>query len=341
MRLQFTCTIEGVGVDPDDPPLVWEAFDGTNWHACEVGEDTTGGLNRDGSITVHVSRQHSAALLDGERRRLVAGTSGARRGGAALVQCVTDDPWSRGRHDRWHCGCRPRRRRRAGNTGGHRGVPGETFKTAYAPVLPAGEPLRLLITSDDGTTEWHQVEHFADSSPTDPHFMLDAVHGTIMFGPGVREPDGSLRQYGAVAPKGAIVQLEAYATGGGRIGNVGPARSARSSRRSRSSRRREPGHPRSEVSTREDLESADPRTHPAAHAHLRGHGRGLRAAHAAAAPEVARVKCLPARRRRRCRQRADPGGPGGADHRRQIRFEDLLPTEETMARSPNVSTMPG
>ena len=29
-RLQFDCTIEGVGVDPDDPPLQWEAYDGTD-----------------------------------------------------------------------------------------------------------------------------------------------------------------------------------------------------------------------------------------------------------------------------------------------------------------------
>ena len=67
VRLQFHCTIEGVGVDPDDPPLQWEAYDGTTWHACEVSEDGTGGLNRDGSIIVHVPRQHSATLLDGER----------------------------------------------------------------------------------------------------------------------------------------------------------------------------------------------------------------------------------------------------------------------------------
>ena len=75
-----------------------------------------------------------------------------------------------------------------------------------------------MVTSEDGQTEWHQAEHFASSSADDCVFVLDAVHGVITFGPGVREADGSMRQYGAVAPKGAIVQLEAYATGGGRIG---------------------------------------------------------------------------------------------------------------------------
>ena len=31
IRLRMRCTIEGVGVDPKDPPLVWEAWDGEVW----------------------------------------------------------------------------------------------------------------------------------------------------------------------------------------------------------------------------------------------------------------------------------------------------------------------
>lgn len=67
VRLQFRCTIAGVGVDPDDPPLAWEAFDGTEWLACELGEDGTGGLNRDGTIILHVPGGHACAVVDGRR----------------------------------------------------------------------------------------------------------------------------------------------------------------------------------------------------------------------------------------------------------------------------------
>ena len=213
------------------------------------------------------------------------------------------------------------------------GVPGESFTTAYAPVLPADGSLRLITTSDEGSAEWRQVEHFAASGPTDRDFVLDAVHGVISFGPGVRQQDGSLRQYGAVAPKGAIVQLEAYATGGGRIGNV----AAGSIRTLKSSIPFIAG-----VENRcpavggvdgEDLESAKARG-PIL---LRTRNRAVTAEDfeqltRAAAPEIARVKCLPAG------DGAEAGSvrvlivPAAPIVDGQIRFEHLVPSEATMER---------
>ncbi len=43
--LRLECAVAGVGVDPRDPPLAWEAFTGAGWEKCEVERDTTGGLN--------------------------------------------------------------------------------------------------------------------------------------------------------------------------------------------------------------------------------------------------------------------------------------------------------
>src|SRR5690606_37585019 len=34
IALRFDCHIDGVGVDPTDPPLVWEAWTGDEWEAC-------------------------------------------------------------------------------------------------------------------------------------------------------------------------------------------------------------------------------------------------------------------------------------------------------------------
>ena len=73
---------------------------------------------------------------------------------------------------------------------------------------------------DDGWTDWEVVPHFAASGPDDRHFTLDAATGEIAFGTAVREPDGTLRQYGAVPPKGAAIRARRYRTGGGRAGNV-------------------------------------------------------------------------------------------------------------------------
>ena len=67
VRLQFRCTINGVGVDPNDPPLRWEAWCGQSWEPCEVGEDSTGGLNRDGTIVLHLPAGHVASVIEGTR----------------------------------------------------------------------------------------------------------------------------------------------------------------------------------------------------------------------------------------------------------------------------------
>ena len=53
VSLRLSCRIEGVGVDPNNPPLVWEAWSGDGWTACELQSDGTGGLNRDGD---HLAR---------------------------------------------------------------------------------------------------------------------------------------------------------------------------------------------------------------------------------------------------------------------------------------------
>ena len=41
-----------------------------------------------------------------------------------------------------------------------------------------------------------------------------------MLGPAVRQEDGTLRNYGAVPAKGAVLRMVSYRTGGGRPGNV-------------------------------------------------------------------------------------------------------------------------
>nr|MBA2380526.1 putative baseplate assembly protein [Chloroflexota bacterium] len=61
VNLRVTARIEGVGVDPDDPPLAWEAWTGDDWAACELERDTTGGLNRDGDVVLHVPRGHAVS----------------------------------------------------------------------------------------------------------------------------------------------------------------------------------------------------------------------------------------------------------------------------------------
>ncbi len=62
VSLLFDCNIEGIGVDPDWPPLAWEAYDGQSWVECEVDKDTTGGLNRAGEVVIHVPPTHVVSI---------------------------------------------------------------------------------------------------------------------------------------------------------------------------------------------------------------------------------------------------------------------------------------
>ncbi|MGD1852665.1 MAG: putative baseplate assembly protein [Leptolyngbyaceae cyanobacterium] len=136
------------------------------------------------------------------------------------------------------------------------GQMGQTFQVQNTPILPRQESEVLMVTSPNGQQQiWQEVTDFADSGPEDLHYTLDALTGRLQFGPLIREPaqlktvtqvrsrqqsaafsrQGSLessvltlspqlleRQYGAVPPRGAVLTMRAYRTGGGQQGNVQP-----------------------------------------------------------------------------------------------------------------------
>src|SRR5206468_12340220 len=69
VTLRFKCDIEGVGVDPENPPLLWEAGDGYAWSACEDDRDGTGGPNRAGDLVPHVPKRPTVAATQPQRAR--------------------------------------------------------------------------------------------------------------------------------------------------------------------------------------------------------------------------------------------------------------------------------
>src|SRR5262249_9750266 len=186
----------GGGAHRAPPPLAWEAWTGSDWAACEVSSDSTLALNTSGRVVIHVPENHEASIIDGVR----AGWLRAR-----VIEVPEDFPkYSASPVIRGLAACT------VGGTidaihadiidaellGESDGSPGQEFPLEYSPILAgAGEPV-LETMSDDGWTEWAQVEHFADSGPDDRHFILDAVGGSVRFGPAIRDVDGGLRQYG-------------------------------------------------------------------------------------------------------------------------------------------------
>lgn len=220
VAVRLDSRVEGVGVDPRQPPLVWEAWDGARWMPCETASDTTGGLNRPGEIIVFVPAGHTASVVAGTRAgwlrcRVTEPEAGQpfysesptvreaevfTIGGTATAEhaeTVTDVP-----------------------LGTSEGVAGQRFRLSRTPVLLGGEPPVVEVAAGDGWETWTPVEHFGNSAPTDRHVLIDATAGEFAFPPAVREPDGSIRSYGAVPPKGARLRVPCYRTGGGTAGNV-------------------------------------------------------------------------------------------------------------------------
>jgi predicted phage baseplate assembly protein len=231
VTLRFRCKIEGVGVDPRNPPVAWEASDGIGWVPAELQLDETGGFNRNGDVILHVPRSHATMAVRGKKAAWLrvkvtppkvkppaAGaapnekppTYGASPqiigltvftvGGTAEASNVdfVDDE----------------------DLGTSEGVPGQRFLLARRPLVLGAEPPVLEVVDDKGTHEWEWVDNFAESGKDDRHFRIDLVSGEVQLGPAVRQSDGTMRYYGAVPEKGARLHMRRYRTGGGTIGNV-------------------------------------------------------------------------------------------------------------------------
>jgi predicted phage baseplate assembly protein len=221
IRLSLEAQAEGIGVDPRNPPIAWEVWNGEGWITAAVNEDTTGGLNRNGDIDLLIPVEHQLLTVGNEagywlRARLLAPAPGqptyqasprihsvvaAALGGTASAEhSETVETETIGRSD---------------------GSPAQSFQVSRTPVLPRRASEFVQIVDSDGTVDWTEVDDFSASKPRDHHYVWDSGTGTVRFGPRVRYPDGTVRQHGVVPRDGAIAQVTGYRHGGGARGNVG------------------------------------------------------------------------------------------------------------------------
>ena len=223
--LTVDCEVEGVGVDPRDPPLAWDAWAGETkgWIPVEVLSDGTGGLNVSGEVLF--------VMPGALRERAIAGKSGSwlrlrvvqprprqpmYSASPRLARVVVRSVG--GAADATHS-----RLIRSEIVGRVTATPGERFFLENAPVLPRVPGEYLEMEEPDGTwSDWAEVSSFRDSLPEDRHYMIDSISGEVTFGPRIRSSDGTERAYGAAPTRGAAIRMTEYRTGGGVIGNIGP-----------------------------------------------------------------------------------------------------------------------
>ena len=226
LALTIESSIEGIGVDPKDPPLAWEYWDSEYrmWSQIRVEKDTTGGLNTKGQVILHIPRGYTITDVNGQsawwiRCRAVEVREGQRPygksprltgmnsqsiGGTVVVsQSIRIGGEIMGRSD---------------------GSSGQRFFLQNTPVLPrgSGETLEVEVDNTGEYEQWQEVSDFAQSGPDDRHFICDSVSGEMQFGLTIRQPSGEARRYGMIPPAGPRIRFTSYRCGGGIMGNVGP-----------------------------------------------------------------------------------------------------------------------
>jgi len=221
LQLDIDAHAEGIGVDPLDPPLVWEVWTGEAWVPCVVESDTTGGLNQDGAVVLRVGPEAMPLVLGGTsahwlRVRMLrhsadrAGFQASPRVDAVAAHTVGVSVMAE------HSEVVP-----GELLGRSTGIPAQVFQVPRAPVAARREGEHVLVTEHTGTHVWDEVADFSRSGPRDRHVQWDSGSGEIRFGPAVRHPDGTVRQHGAIPGDGAEIRVTPYRIGGGTRGNVG------------------------------------------------------------------------------------------------------------------------
>ncbi len=224
LALNIDCRVEGIGVDPKDPPLVWEVWcgDAKTWVRAELERDETGGLNQAGTVILHLPRDMAVRTLSKQRAywlrvRLVAARpkqptySASPRINTIKATAIGGTAWAThstlvrneflGRSD---------------------GAPSQAFRLGNTPILARQEGEAVEVQNENGDwLPWLEVESFANSAPGDRHYVLDGVTGEVQFGPVIRQPTGVERAYGQTPPKNQQIRMGRYRFGGGVVGNVG------------------------------------------------------------------------------------------------------------------------
>ncbi len=225
LLLSVQSTLEGIGVNPQDPPWSWEYWDGDyeKWSPMLLEEDTTGGLNANGQIIVHIPGSSAMRDVNGMfacwiRCRAIQPRSGqSGYSSSPKVRSIVSES----------IGCTVPASQSFKTTnellGRSTGKPGQEFQLHNVPVLTLehGETIEVETENEGEFETWQLVTDFADSGPDDRHFSIDNITGEINFGPSMKQPAGEERQYGKIPPVDRLIRFSSYRSGGGIIGNVG------------------------------------------------------------------------------------------------------------------------
>ncbi len=218
----------GAGVIPSNPPYVWEVLTDAieqSWETCEVDLDSSLGMNVSGIVELHLPKMERYRIEDKNLfwiRVRVRSIGRRERNLGILPYEVTPRLTSLavdsigGTTDAIHAQVVQNEM-----LGYCTSEPGQRFFLRRTPILTRNREEEYLVFEVNGGLEpWQEVDDFTESGAQDRHYTIDSMTGEVRLGGALRQPDGSVRQYGAIPPHGARLIFTQYRTGGGLEGNV-------------------------------------------------------------------------------------------------------------------------
>jgi predicted phage baseplate assembly protein len=199
-------------LDPNHPPLDWQAWDGERWISKILHQDDTRGFSFSRSATVNGTAQFSSAdvVLHLPQTWAVDEFDGHRGHWIRCVYTNVNNEVRQSSYDRSPRITEVNVRALGGAIdasevvrmgeellGVSNGKPGQEFQLQESPVLKRDRDRQEFIQirwPDGAIEEWVEVADFGDSDANDPHYTLDSCTGAVQFGALVREPNALQQQ---------------------------------------------------------------------------------------------------------------------------------------------------
>jgi len=171
IELTVTTASRGIGVDPENAPVIWESWTGENWVACTLIADSTGGLNRNGLVRLVMPAEHEPLTQSGQRRhwlriRLLETSQGQPSYQSSPTLAAVAVGSLGGSVMAEHAQSVDRE-----FLGRSTGDPGQSFPLSNRPILPRRDGEHVMVLFDGVRTVFTEVNDFSRSGPHDHHVV--------------------------------------------------------------------------------------------------------------------------------------------------------------------------
>lgn len=213
------------GIDPNNPPRSWSAWDGSAWTPVLIQEadDLTRGFSFSGltedsnnamgtaDVILHLPQNFPAVAFTGyegcwlrcsytEPQREQSGYLNSPKITGIKIRSIGGTVAAK--HSTLL---------RDELLGNSNGKPGQTFQLQTVPILDRRPEEHILVIPPGLPPQtWQEVADFASSTPDDRHYTLDSLTGTIQFGPLIQEPSRHVHQTNLRSQLAQIPALQDY-----------------------------------------------------------------------------------------------------------------------------------